>query len=67
MSKSQTCELWRRFTKKEIDTMGFTHFDIIFDVTYEGHKNWSKIISINILRIFDEPLAIAARPVYSQD
>ena len=29
--------------------MRFTHIDLNFDVTYEGHQNWSKIISMDIL------------------
>ena len=35
--KNQTLRLWRRFTKKEIDTMTFTHIDVNFDITYGGH------------------------------
>ena len=31
---------------QKIDIMRFTDID----VTYEGHQNWSKIISIDILR-----------------
>ena len=38
MSKNQTPRLWMRFTKKKkIDTMGFTHIDVNFDITYDGH------------------------------
>ena len=37
MSKNQTPRLWRRYTKKLIDTMRFTHIDVNFDVTYDGH------------------------------
>ena len=31
--------------------MRLTDIDINFDATYEGYQNWSKIISINILRV----------------
>ena len=51
MSNSQIPGLWRRFTK-EIELMRFTHIYINFDVTYEGHQNWSKIHSMDILRVF---------------
>ena len=40
--------------KKEIDTMRFTHIYVNFDVTYEGHQNWSKILSMDISRVFGE-------------
>ena len=49
MSKTQTHRLWRRFTKKLIDIMRFTHIDI----KYEGHQNCSKTLSMPILRVFD--------------
>ena len=29
-----------------------SHIDINFHVTYEGHQNWSEIVSIDILRVF---------------
>ena len=32
--------------------MRFTDIDVNFDVTYEGHKNWSKILSMDILSVF---------------
>ena len=55
MSKSQTCGLWRRFTKKKkIDIMRFTHIDINFDVKYEGHQNCSKTLSMHIMRVFGD-------------
>ena len=38
MSKSQTHGLWRRFTKKKIDIMRFTHIDVNFDISYDGYK-----------------------------
>ena len=34
--------------------MRVTDIDINFDVTYEGPQNWSKILSMDILRIFSE-------------
>ena len=40
--------------KKKIDKMKFTDIDINFDVTYEGHQNWSKILSMDILRVFSD-------------
>ena len=52
MSKSQTHRLWRRFTKKLIHIMRFTHIDVNFDVKYEGHQNCSKTLSMHILRVF---------------
>ena len=52
MSKSQTHRLWRRFTKKIIHKMRFTHIDVNFDVKYEGHQNCSKTLSMQILRGF---------------
>ena len=39
---------------KKIDIMRFTHIDVNCDVTGEGHKNWSKILSQNILRGFGD-------------
>ena len=41
-------------SQKKIDLMRFTHIDVNFDVRYEGHQNWSKIVSINILRVFSD-------------
>ena len=38
--------------KKLIDIMRFTDIDINFDVKYKGHQNWSKILSMHILRVF---------------
>ena len=32
--------------KKYIHTMMFTHIDVNFDIKYEGHQNWSKILSM---------------------
>ena len=40
--------------KKKIDIMRFTHFDINFDVKYEGHQNCSKTLSMPILRVFGD-------------
>ena len=40
--------------KNQIDMMRFTHIDINFDVQYEGHQNWPKILSIDILRVFSD-------------
>ena len=34
--------LWRRFMKKYIDIMRFTHIDINFDVKYDGDQKPSK-------------------------
>ena len=42
MSKSQTHGLWKRFTKKLNSHMRFTHIDVNFDVTYDGHQKPSK-------------------------
>ena len=42
MSRKQTGRLWRRFTKKLIDIMWFTHIDINFDITYHDHQKPSK-------------------------
>ena len=36
---------------KKIEIMWFTHIDINFDVKYEGHQNWSKILAMHILRV----------------
>ena len=52
MSRSQTHRLWRRFTKKLIHIMRFTHIDVNFDIKYEGHQNCSKTLSMHILRVF---------------
>ena len=38
--------------KKKIDIMRFTHIDVNFDDTYEGHQNCSKTLSMHILRVF---------------
>ena len=45
--KNQTPRPRRRFIKKLIDTMRFTDID----VTYKGHQNWPKILSMDILRV----------------
>ena len=34
--------------------MRFTDIYVNFDITYEGHQNWSKILSMDILRVFGE-------------
>ena len=34
--------------------MRFTHIDVNFDITYEGHQNCPKILSMNILRVFSD-------------
>ena len=34
--------------------MRFTDIDVNFDVKYEGQQNCSKIISMDILRVFSE-------------
>ena len=31
----------------------FTHIDVNFYIKYEGHQNWSKILSMDILRVLD--------------
>ena len=57
MSNSQTSGLWRKFRKKKkIDIMRFTDIDVNFDVRYEGHQNWSKILSMDILMVFSDHL-----------
>ena len=33
--------------------MMFTHIDVNFYIKYEGNQNWSKILSMDILRVFD--------------
>ena len=38
--------------KKQIDMMRFTDIDVNFDVTHEGHQNRSKLLSMDILRLF---------------
>ena len=40
--------------KKSIDTLRFTQIDVNFDVKYKGHQNWSKILSMGILRLFGD-------------
>ena len=40
--------------KKIIDTMRFTHTNVNFDVKYEGDQNWSKILSVDIMRVFGD-------------
>ena len=40
--------------KKYIHTMMFTHIDVNFYIKYEGHQNWSKILSRDILRVFGD-------------
>ena len=51
MSKNQTSGLWMRFTK-QIDIKRFIDIGVNFDIMYEGHQNWSKILSMDILSIF---------------
>ena len=34
--------------------MMFTHINVNFDIKYEGHQNWSKILSADILRVFGD-------------
>ena len=34
--------------------MRFTHIDVNFYVRYEGHQNYPKILSLNILRVFSD-------------
>ena len=46
--KIKHLDFGKRFTKNLIDIMRFTDID----VTHEGHRNWQKIISIDILRVF---------------
>ena len=31
--------------------MTFTHTDVNFDIKYEGDQNWSKVLSVDILRV----------------
>ena len=50
MSKSQTHGLWRRFTKKKIDIMRFTHIDVNFDVTWW----WPKTLKMCIESVFEQ-------------
>ena len=38
----------------KIDIMRFTDNDINFDITHEGHQNWSKILYMDILRVFGD-------------
>ena len=54
MSNSQTSGLWRRFTKK-INWHNEVHtYWCQFYVRYEGHQNYPKILSLNILRVFSD-------------
>ena len=41
-SNSWTEEKVHKKTKKELDTMRFTHNKVNSDVTYEGHQNGQK-------------------------
>ena len=50
-TKQNPAGLGMRFTKK-LNTMGFIHSNINFDVTYENHLNHPKTYFMNILRIF---------------
>ena len=34
--------------------MMFTQIDVNFDAKYQGDQNWSKILSIYILRVFGD-------------
>ena len=60
MSKMETCQKdvkcqnvkHQEVHKKLIDIMRLTDIDINFDVTYEYHQNWSKIVSVDILSVF---------------
>ena len=36
------------------DIMRFTHIDVSFDITYDIHQNWSKILPMNILKVFGD-------------
>ena len=40
--------------KITLDITRFTYDEVNFDVTYEIHQNWSKILSIDILRVFED-------------
>ena len=40
--------------KKYIHTMRFTHTNVNFDIKYEGDQNWSKMLSVDILRVFGD-------------
>ena len=50
MSNVKKSNSWTReeVHKRKIDTLRFTHIDINFDIIYEGHKNRSKIFSVDI-------------------
>ena len=50
--KCQTSGLQKR---ENIDTIRFTDIDVNFDITYEGHQNWSKILSLHILSVLARP------------
>ena len=39
---------------KKIDIMIFTDIDVNFDITYEGHQNYPKILSMDILKVFSD-------------
>ena len=53
MSNLKESNIW---TMEEVHKknyiMRFTDIDVNFDATYEGHQNCSKILSMNILRVF---------------
>ena len=52
VKKSNVCTMGE--VHKKNDTMRFTHIDLNFDVTYEGHQNWSKILSMHIWRVISD-------------
>ena len=54
MSESQTAGLWRRLIKQEPDIMRLRYNVVNFDITCEGHLNYSKAYFMNILKCFDD-------------
>ena len=54
---SKRCQVVKCQKVKYLDYGGsditrFTDIDVNFNVKYEGHQNWSKILSMHILRVF---------------
>ena len=55
MSNVKWSSIWTmEEVHKKINIMRFTDIDVNFDITYEGHQNCPKILSMNILRAFGD-------------
>ena len=45
MSNVKKSNIWTmEEVHKKTDIMRFTHIDVNFDIRYEGHQNWSKMV-----------------------